>query len=66
MVWSGMPYSGRSTARSRVTMNLRRRGRGYRVLGDAFIDLGLKLQLNGVDTHELMTYARELQKMGEG
>jgi len=40
--------------------------RGYRILGDAFIDLGLKLQLNGVDTHELMTYARELQKMGEG
>ncbi len=39
--------------------------RGYRILGDAFIDLGLKLQNNGVDTHELMTYARELQKMGE-
>ena len=39
--------------------------RGYRILGDAFIDLGLKLQLNGVDTHELMTCARELQKMGE-
>lgn len=39
--------------------------RGYRILGDAFLDLGLKLQSNGVDTHELLTYARELQKQGE-
>jgi hypothetical protein len=39
--------------------------RGYRILGDAFIDLGLQLQSNGVDTHELLTYARELQKRGD-
>jgi len=61
-----MPYSGLSTAHSRVTIELVETRRGYRILGDAFIDLGLKLQLNGVDTHELMTYARELQKMGDG
>lgn len=38
--------------------------RGYRILGDAFLDLGLALQDNDVDTSELLRVARELQKRG--
>lgn len=40
--------------------------RGYQILGGIFIDLALKLQANGVDTHELLAVARELQKQGGG
>lgn len=38
--------------------------RGYRILGDAFLDLGLRLADNEVDSHELLRVARELQKLG--